>query len=62
VNEFVPWRFRFDDFGYHFDYFLFRGNFDELKPIFGKHLSKMVWETRDDWILLWRKAQVAVVH
>ena len=62
VNEFVPWRFRFDDFGYHFDYFLFRGNFDELKPIFGKHLSNMVWETRDDWILLWRKAQVAVVH
>jgi hypothetical protein len=62
VNEFVPWRFRFDDFGYHFDYFLFRGNFGELKLIFGKHLSKLAWETRDDWMLLWRKDQVAVVH
>ena len=57
VNEFVPWLFRFDDFGYHFDYFLFRGHLEDLKIIFGKHLAKMAWETRDDWVLLWRRSQ-----
>jgi len=55
ANEFTPWRFRFDEFGYHFDYFLFRGRPDDLKMIFGRHLSKLAWETSDGWILLRRK-------
>jgi len=55
MNEWQPRRFRFADFGYHYDYFLCRGNFDWLKRIFGKHLSRLAWEVRDDWILLWRK-------
>jgi hypothetical protein len=58
VPGWAPWQFRFDDFGYHFDYFLFRGDFRMLTPIFGKHLSKLDWETRDDWMLLWRKSVV----
>jgi hypothetical protein len=62
VHEWEPWRFRFDDFGYHFDYFLFRGHFRMLKPIFGEHLSKLAWETRDDWMLLWRKSQTAAAR
>jgi len=56
VHEWSPWYFRFDDFGYHFDYFLVRGDFAKLPTLFGKHLAKLDWETRDDWILLWRKS------
>jgi hypothetical protein len=57
VLEWMPWRFRFNDFGYHFDYFLFHGDFAKLPIIFGKHLAHLNFETREDWILLWRKPQ-----
>ena len=62
VPGWAPWHFRFDDFGYHFDYFLFRGDPRMLKPLFGKHLSKLAWEACDDWILFWRRSQAVAAR
>jgi hypothetical protein len=58
MNEWQPWLFRFDDFGYHYDYFLYYGDITRMAPLFGKSLAKMAWEIRDDWVLLWRKPEV----
>jgi hypothetical protein len=62
VLEWMPWRFRFGDFGYHFDYVLFHGDFANLSVIFGKYLAHMDWESQDDWILLWRKPQAIAAY
>jgi hypothetical protein len=63
AHEWTPQLFLFSDFGYHFDYFLYRGDFERLPSIFGKSLAQMNWETRDDWILLWRKpTAVTPIH
>ena len=55
VSEFTPLLFRFGDFGYHFDYFLFHGDFAKLSSIFGHGMPKLTWKVQGEWALLWRK-------
>jgi hypothetical protein len=55
VLEFTPFLFRFSDFGYHFDYFLFHGDFAKLSSIFGHGMPKLTWKVQGEWALLWRK-------
>jgi hypothetical protein len=56
-KEWFSILFRFADYGYHFDYFLFRGDFARLHPIFGRWMSHLDYEVRGDWMLLWRKQE-----
>jgi hypothetical protein len=59
VSEWAPSAFTFAELGYHFDYFLFHGDFAKLASMFGPSMPKLAWRIRGNWALLWRKPAAA---